>query len=138
MPTDPVAEVRIPRPVLTGILSGVVVSLGIIWLDILPDAQGHAVLVAAIATPYLAFALLDGSARTLVREITVMMVFVTAAFLVFDSPAWAVALVLAGHALWDLMHLGGRVTSHVGDYPVWCATLDVTAAATLMATSLLP
>ena len=137
MPTDPVGDIKIPRPVLAGILSGITVSLAIIWLNILSDAQGHAVLVAAIATPYLVFALLDGSVRSLVIEITVMVAFVTAAFLILDSPAWAVALVLASHGLWDLAHFNGRITSHVGDYPVWCGTLDVTAATMLLATSLL-
>lgn len=78
------------------------------------------------------FALLDGSARSLVTEITVMFAVAAAAFLILDSPAWTVAVVHAAHGLWELAHLNGRVTSHVGDYPVWCATLDVTAAAVLL------
>jgi hypothetical protein len=137
MLTDPVGEVRIPRPVLAGILSGIAVSLTIVWLNILPDTQGHAVLVAAIATPYLAFALLDGSARALVSEITVTVAFVTTAFLIFDASAWVVAAVLAAHGNWDLAHLSGRITAHVGDYPVWCAWLDLTAAAVLLVSTAL-
>ena len=132
MPTDPGGVVRIPRPILTGVVSGIAISVSIISLNILNDAQGHAMLVAAIATPYLVFALLDGSARSLVSEITVMVAFVTAAFLVFDAPAWTVAIVLAAHGLWDVAHLKGGVTSHTGDYPIWCGTLDVTAAAVLV------
>ena len=61
-----------------------------------------------------------------------MVAFVITAFLVFDAPAWAVSVALAAHGLWDLAHLGGRITSQVGDYPVWCGTLDVTAAGVLV------
>ncbi|MFN3255401.1 MAG: hypothetical protein ACE37B_06875 [Ilumatobacter sp.] len=134
MPTDTSTEVRIPRPALVGIASGLAVSLTITWLDILPTSEGHAVLVAAIATPYLVFALLDGSVRSFVAEIAVMIAFVTTAFLIFDSPAWVIAAVLAAHGLWDLAHLSGRITSHVGDYPIWCGTLDITAAIALLIT----
>ena len=137
MPTDTTGEVDIPRPALAGIACGVAASLSIIWLNILPDAQGHAILVAAIATPYLAFALLDGSARSLFSEITATVVFVTTAFLILDASAWAVAAVLAAHGIWDIAHLKGRITSHVGDYPVWCASLDLTAAGVLLASTAL-
>lgn len=135
MPTDTASDVRIPRPALVGFASGVVVSLAISLLDILPDSQGHAVLVAAIATPYLGFALLDGSTRSLAVEVTVMITFVTTAFLVFESAAWIVAIVLAAHGLWDLAHLGSRITQRLGDYPIWCGTLDITAAAMLLVTT---
>ena len=70
--------------------------------------------------------------RSLVIEITGIFAFVTPAFLTLDSPAWTAAVVHAARGLWDLAQLNGRVTSHVGDYPVWCATLDVTAAAVLL------
>jgi len=135
MPTDTAPDVRIPRPALVGFTCGVVVSLAITLLDILPDSQGHAMLVAAIATPYLVFALIDGSTRSLVIEIAVMVVFVTTAFLVFDSPAWIVAIVLASHGLWDLAHMRSHMTKHVGDYPIWCATLDISAATMLFVAS---
>lgn len=135
MPTNVVRGVRIPRPALIGALCGIAVSLGIMLLDILPAAQGHALLVAAIATPYLAFALIDGSARSLVVEITVTVAFVTTAFLVFDASAWVVAIALIAHGLWDLVHLRIHITNHLGDYPVWCGTLDITAAAALLITS---
>ena len=131
MPTDN-PSVRIPRPALVGVASGIVVSLAIILLDLLPDSQGHAILVAAIATPYLVFALLDGSPQSLIIEISVMVAFVTIAFVLFDSPAWMVAFALAAHGMWDLVHINDRITANVGDYPIWCGTLDVTAAAVLL------
>ena len=134
MPSD---SVEIPWPVPTGIACGVIISLAISLTNILTDAQGHAVLVAAIATPYLAFALLDGSTRSVALETTVLVAFTTAAFIVFDATAWVVAAVLASHAAWDVAHERFRITDRVGDYPVWCAALDLSAAGTLIAVSAL-
>lgn len=59
-------------------------------------------------------------------------VFVTTAFVVFDSPAWVVSGALAAHGLWDLAHLNGRLTKHTGDDPIRCAALAVTAAEMLL------
>lgn len=44
---------RIPKPVVAGVVSGMVTNLGISAVSVVSPAQGHAVLVAAIATPYL-------------------------------------------------------------------------------------
>lgn len=76
-------RVEIPNPAAVGAIVGVSVGAAIVLVNILPSSQGHGVLVAAIATPYLAFALLDGSSRSLVIEIAVMVAFVTAAFVAF-------------------------------------------------------
>lgn len=125
-------SVRIPAPVLAGVVSGVLASLAITLLNTLSDTQGHAILIAAVATPYVAFALVDGTARSIVTEAVVAVAFVAVAFVVFDASVWVVAGALAAHGIWDLAHLRTHITSHVGDYPVWCATLDVSAAAVLV------
>ena len=116
-----------------GVACGLVISAAISVFEIVPTEQGHAVLVAAIATPYLVFALLDGSARALALETLVIVAFVTLAFLVLNASALVVASLLAAHALWDVAHLRLSITKCLGDYPAWCAALDVTAAVSLVA-----
>ncbi|MGB5953563.1 MAG: hypothetical protein WBG57_13735 [Ornithinimicrobium sp.] len=128
--------VRIPMPGHAGVVGGVVVSVGLSAVAVVSPAQGHAVLVAAIATPYLVFALLDRSRRGLMIEVLAVVLFVTAALLLLQSPAWLVAVALVGHAGWDVVHVRWAPVRGVGDYPAWRAALDVTAAAMLLAVSL--
>lgn len=129
-------SVSIPYPLALGALAGLVTSLSIIVLDLLPDSQGHALLMAAISTPYIVFALLDGSTTSLAIEFAAMVGFMIASFIIFDAPAWVVAIALASHALWDYLHRGERITKHVGDYATWCSALDLTAAITLIAVTI--
>ena len=116
-------------------MSGVVLSLVITTADILPPNQGHAILISAVATPYIAFALVDGSARSVLTEFSVAIAFVTASFVVLNADVWIVATVLAAHGLWDLAHIRSDLNRLCGDYPKWCGVLDIAAAATLLVTS---
>lgn len=129
------ASVAIPRPVLVGAMSGVFLSLVITTADILPPNQGHAILISAVATPYIAFALVDSSPRSALTEFSVAIAFVTASFVVLNANVWIVATVLAAHGLWDLAHIRFPLNPHCGNYPKWCGVLDIAAAATLLITS---
>lgn len=110
MPNGPAA--RIPLPILTGLVSGILASLAITLLNILPGSQGHAVLIAAVATPCLAFAFIDGTPRSIGIETVVAITFVTVAFLAFDASPWVVAGALAAHG-----NLGRRTSLHPHHFP---------------------
>lgn len=76
---------------------------------------------------------MDRSRRALLVEVLPVVIFVTAALLLLQSPAWLVAVALVAHAGWGLAHVRRGSVRDLGDYPVWCAALDVTAAAMLLA-----
>ncbi len=116
---------------------GAVTSAAIVVLDVVDASVGHAVLVAAIATPYLAFALLDATLRSLVAETVLVVLFVAASLILLNASAWLVAVALAAHGVWDLAHVRWAITEHTGNYPQWCAAFDVTAAAGLVVSHLI-
>lgn len=65
-------------------------------------------------------------------ELVTVGFFFAAALTVLAAPVWMVAAVLLAHAGWDVVHLRWKITRHVGDYPAWCAAVDVAAASVLL------
>src|SRR5262245_33798102 len=82
-----------------------------------------------IASLYALFAVMGGSTRALVAESLLGGVFIAAAMLGFRKSLWVVAIVLAAHGVFDLVH--GAIVSNPGVPPWWpgfCLAYDATAA----------
>jgi hypothetical protein len=81
-----------------------------------------------IAALYSLFAVMGGSTEALIIEVLVGLVFIVVAVVGFKTSLWAVAIVLAGHGLFDFVH--GRLVTNPGVpsfWPGFCGAYDVTA-----------
>ena len=96
------------------------------------DRAFYPTVLIVIASYYVLFAAMSGSVQTVVIESLVMTLFAAAAVAGFKSSTWIVAVALAGHGVFDVVH--GRVIENAGVpawWPAWCLAYDVGAAAGL-------
>ena len=96
------------------------------------DRAFYPTVTIVIASLYVLFAVMGGSASALVLESVAGAAFVAGAVAGFRSSLWIVVLALAAHGVFDFLH--GRVISNPGVpafWPAFCGTYDVTAAAYL-------
>jgi len=93
------------------------------------DRGFYPTVTIVIASYYSLFAIMGASASALLLESLVAAVFLAAAVSGFRSSLWLVAIALAGHGVFDLVH--GGIIRNPG-VPVWwrdfCLTYDVAAA----------
>ncbi|SAL87766.1 hypothetical protein AWB68_08530 [Caballeronia choica] len=88
-----------------------------------------AVLIA-VASYYLAFAVIDGRREVMLSELAIAAIFVAGAVAGFRYNPWIAVVALAGHGVMDGFH--HHVVHNIGVPRVWpgfCMTFDVTAAA---------
>jgi hypothetical protein len=88
-----------------------------------------AVLIA-VASYYLAFAVIDGRREVMLSELAIAAIFVAGAVAGFRYNPWLAVVALAGHGVMDGFH--HHVVHNIGVPRVWpgfCMTFDVTAAA---------
>ncbi|HEU0107121.1 MAG TPA: hypothetical protein VFT38_13175 [Vicinamibacteria bacterium] len=117
---------------VVGIVLALLVS-GLAWgagLD--RDRAFYPTLLAVIASYYVLFAVMGGSAHALITESIVMSLFVLVAVAGFKSNLWLVAAALAGHGLFDQFH--GHLVANPGVpawWPPFCLAYDIAAAAFL-------
>jgi hypothetical protein len=86
--------------------------------------------VMAVASYYLAFAVVDGRSEVMTAEVAIASVFLAGAVLGFKRNPWIAVVALAGHGLMDAFH--HRLVHNGGVPQVWpgfCMSFDVTAAA---------
>jgi predicted DNA-binding protein with PD1-like motif len=86
--------------------------------------------VMAVASYYLAFAVVDGRGEVMAFEVAIAAVFIAAAVAGFKVNPWIAVAALAGHGVMDgfhhhLVHNTGVPAS----WPGFCMTFDVAAAA---------
>lgn len=86
--------------------------------------------VMAVASYYLAFAVVDGRNEVMLIEVAIAAVFIVAAVAGFKVSPWIAVVALAGHGVMDgfhhyLVHNAGVPRS----WPGFCGSFDVTAAA---------
>lgn len=96
------------------------------------DRAFYPTVTIVIALLYTLFAVMGGSMPALLRESMAAVVFIAAAVSGFRSSLWVVAMALAAHGVFDLIH--GQVISNPGVpawWPAFCLTYDVTAGAYL-------
>lgn len=92
------------------------------------DRAYYAVITVVVATYYLLFAAMAGSAQLLSAEGAGVVLFAALAVVGFRKNLWIVAAALAGHGLFDLVHEG--LLDNPGApawWPGFCGGFDVTA-----------
>lgn len=114
-------------------LVGVVLALGV---GLMTTASGmdrdralYPTVTIVVASYYALFAVMGASTRVLVLESLVGGAFLAAAIVGFRSTLWIVAIALAAHGAFDLVH--GRAIANQGVptwWPAWCLAYDVAAA----------
>ena len=83
----------------------------------------------AVASYYLAFAVIDGRNEVMLSEAAIAAVFIVAAVAGFKRSPWFAVVALGGHGVMDAFH--HHLVSNTGVPPAWpgfCITFDVTAA----------
>ena len=86
--------------------------------------------VMAVASYYLAFAVVDGRSEVMLSEVAIAAVFIAGAVAGFKYSPWIAVVALGGHGVMDgfhhlLVHNAGVPRS----WPGFCGSFDVTAAA---------
>jgi hypothetical protein len=85
--------------------------------------------VMAVASYYLAFAVVDGRNEVMLFEVAIAAVFIVAAVLGFKFNPWIAVVALGGHGVMDTFHHHLVHNSGVpASWPGFCATFDVVAA----------
>ena len=116
-------------PYVVGLVLSLIVALFARRAGFDRDRAFYATVILVVASYYVLFAVMSGSARTLLQESLVMMGFVIAAVVGFKSSGWIVVGALAGHGVFDGLH--GYLLENSG-MPVWwpafCAAYDLGAA----------
>jgi len=88
-----------------------------------------AVLIA-VASYYLAFAVVDGRGDVMMSEVAIAGMFIAGAVLGFKRNPWIAVIALAGHGVMDAFH--HHLVHNTGvpqAWPGFCLSFDVTAAA---------
>ena len=123
---------RIPQPIMWGLLIGSVQAaspLGFWWLD---PATVHALLITAIASIYVGFAVADGRPKVLAVEAAVAAAFVVFAAAGVTGPAWLLVLGYAGHGVKDMWQERHHYVANTRWWPPFCATVDFLVAAVIV------
>lgn len=114
-------------------ISGIVLALlTISFLLMLPERNildMLVILLTAIASIYLGFALSEGRKKEIIIEISAMFVFIAIAILgLWISPYFLIAGYLM-HGLWDIVHNPGMIRTEVVEwYKVLCMSYDLVMA----------
>jgi hypothetical protein len=83
----------------------------------------------AVASYYLAFAVIDGRGEVMLLEVVIASVFIVAAVLGFRRNPLIAVLALGGHGVMDAFHHHLVHNNGVpGSWPGFCMTFDVVAA----------
>jgi hypothetical protein len=96
------------------------------------DRAFYATIVIVVASYYVLFAAMGGSAETVLLESLITAAFALAAVAGFRSSGWIVVAALAGHGVLDGVH--GAVIDNAGVpawWPPFCLAFDVGAAGIL-------
>ena len=100
------------------------------WLGMDRERVFYPAVVMAVASYYLAFAVVDGRSEVMLSEVAIAAVFIAAAVAGFKRNPWIAVAALAGHGVMDVFH--HHLVHNTGVPQVWpgfCMTFDVTAAA---------
>lgn len=96
------------------------------------DGAFYPVLLIVIASYYVLFAVMGGSANAIIIESVATTIFATVAVIGFRLSPWIVAAALAAHGVFDLNH--GSLIANPGVpawWPAFCLTFDISIAAGL-------
>jgi hypothetical protein len=117
---------------VVGIVLALLVSGLAWWAGFDRDRAFYPTVLVVVASYYVLFAVMGGSAHALIAESIAMTLFVLVAGAGFKSNLWLVAAALAGHGLFDLVH--GHLVANPGVpawWPAFCMAYDVAAGGVL-------
>ncbi|HJQ54629.1 MAG TPA: hypothetical protein VJ825_12385 [Gemmatimonadaceae bacterium] len=101
------------------------------------DRAFYPTILMVIASYYVLFAVVGGSAPVLIAECIVALIFFSAAVAGFKSSLWIVVVGLAAHGLFDLVH--GSVIVDPGVpawWPAFCLSFDIVLAVVVASVAL--
>jgi hypothetical protein len=119
-------------PLLVGVLLALAVGVFATVSGLDRDRAFYPTVAIVIGALYSLFAVMGGSTRALILEALVGLVFIAGATIGFRRSLWIVAIVIAGHGVFDFVH--GRLIDDPGVpsyWPAFCGAYDVTAGAYL-------
>lgn len=115
---------------LVGVVLALVVCGAAWWLGMDRERVFYPTMLMAVASYYVAFATVDGSAQILLTESLICAAFVAVAVIGFKGRLWWVAAAMAAHGAMDLVHHLFVHNTGVPDvWPGFCMSYDITAAA---------
>lgn len=97
------------------------------------DRAFYPAVTIVVGSYYVLFAAMGASTHTLLLETLVGVAFLAAAVIGFRSSLWLVAVALAAHGVFDLLH--GAIIANPGVpafWPGFCSGYDIVAAGYLM------
>jgi hypothetical protein len=100
------------------------------WLGMDRERVFYPAVVMAVASYYLAFAVVDGRSEIMRSEVAIAAVFIAGAVAGFKVNPWIAVVALAAHGVMDGFH--HHLVHNTGVPRVWpgfCMAFDVTAAA---------
>lgn len=92
-------------PFLVGITLAVAVGLMATWVGFDRERSFYPVVLIVIAYNYFLFALTDGRIEILIAELVPFTIFLIVALLGFKKNLWLVVAGLAGHGIFDFVHI---------------------------------
>jgi len=119
-------------PYIVGIVLSIVVAVFARLVGFDRDRAFYPVVLIVIASYYVLFAAIVGSAETVLLESILMTLFVIAAVAGFKGSPWLIVGGLAAHGVQDAVH--GDIIANAGVpawWSAWCLAYDVGAAGAL-------
>lgn len=117
-------------PYIVGFAVAALVALFAYFFKFDRDRSFYPTVLIVVASYYVLFATMAGSARSIVAEAIVMLLFVAAAVAGMRSSPWFVVAGLALHGVFDFFHASIIANPGVPQFwPGWCLGYDVVAAA---------
>jgi hypothetical protein len=117
---------------ITGMVLGLLIGLFGRLAGFDRDRAFYPTVVIVTASYYVLFAVMGGSARTLVLESAPMVLFASMAVVGFRSSLWWIVAAFAAHGVFDIVH--DRFVSNPGVptfWPSFCLAIDVFLAVLL-------
>jgi hypothetical protein len=122
---------------IVGIILALLFCGAAAWLGMDRERVFYPAVVMAVASYYLAFAVVDGRSEVMMSEVAIAAVFIAGAVAGFKYSPWIAVAALAGHGVMDgFHHLLVHNTGVPQVWPGFCMTFDVTAAALVTAVML--
>lgn len=114
---------------IVGIILALLFCGAAAWLGMDRERVFYPAVVMAVASYYLAFAVVDGRSEIMLSEVAIAAVFIAGAVAGFKVSPWIAFVALGGHGVMDgfhhlLVHNAGVPRS----WPGFCGSFDVTAA----------
>jgi hypothetical protein len=119
-------------PYVVGIVLAIAVAVFARWVGFDRDRAFYPAVLIVVASYYVLFAAMIGSAETVLFESIIMTLFVIAAVAGFKGSPWIIVGGLAAHGVQDVVH--SYIVANAGVpawWPAWCLAYDVGAAAAL-------